>query len=227
MSEHKGFLSGNMLKIIAAAAMVLDHAGLMFFPGNDLLRILGRLAFPIFAFMIAEGSKYTRNKFRYFGQLFALALVCQIVYFLVDGSMYLSVLFTFSLALLMIFALQACKEKPTAFRIGIFLLSVFTVWQLNQVFTIDYGFWGCMVPLFAALLHKTPFDRKFTNVACLGLGLLLLARDLGGWQIWSLAALPLLLLYSGQRGKWRMKYFFYIFYPAHLALLQVLAWIMM
>ena len=227
MSEHKGFLSGNMLKIIAAAAMVLDHAGLMFFPGNDFLRILGRLAFPIFAFMIAEGSKYTRNKFRYFGQLFALALVCQIVYFLVDGSMYLSVLFTFSLALLMIFSLQACKEKPTAFRIAIFLLSILTVWLLNRIFTIDYGFWGCMVPLFAALPHKTAFDQKNTNVACLGLGLLLLAWDLGGWQIWSLAALPLLLLYSGQRGKWKMKYFFYIFYPAHLALLQIIAWIMM
>ena len=88
-------LSGNALKLIAAAAMVIDHAALMFFPGNDFLRILGRLAFPIFAFMIAEGSKYTRNKARYLGQLFALAVACQIVYFLVDGSLYLSVLFTF------------------------------------------------------------------------------------------------------------------------------------
>ena len=219
--------SGNTLKLIAAAAMVIDHAGLMFFPENDLLRILGRLAFPIFAFMIAEGSKYTRSKARYFGQLFSLALVCQIVYFLVDGSLYLSVLFTFSLSLLMIFSLQACKEKPSAFRIGVFALSVISVWVLNQVFTIDYGFWGCMVPLFAALPHHTKYDQPVIHVACLGLGLLILAGSLGGWQIWSLAALPLLLLYSGKRGTWKMKYFFYIFYPAHLALLQVLAWILM
>lgn len=225
LSSKKGFLSGNALKLIAAAAMVLDHAGLMFFPGNALFRILGRLAFPIFAFMIAEGSKYTRNRAKYFGQLFGLAVVCQIVYFLVDGSMYLSILFTFSLSLLMIFSLQYCKEKPTAFPAAVFLLSVGSVRLLNHVFTIDYGFWGCMVPLFAALPHKTRFDSIPVNVACLSLGLLILSLVSGGWQLWSLAAVPLLLLYSGKRGKHKMKYFFYIFYPVHLALLQILAWI--
>jgi len=227
MSKPKGFLNGNALKLIAAAAMVLDHAGLMFFPGNDLLRILGRLAFPIFAFMIAEGSKYTRNRGRYFGQLFGLAVLCQIVYYIVDGSMYLSILFTFSLSLLMIFSLQYCKEKPSAFRIGLFLLSIASVWLLNRIFVIDYGFWGCMVPLFAALPHKTRYDSIPVNAACLGLGLLILSLVSGGWQLWSLAAVPLLLLYSGKRGRHRMKYFFYIFYPAHLAALQILAWIVM
>ncbi len=225
--QRPKLLSGNILKIIAAAAMVLDHAGLMFFPGNELLRILGRLAFPIFAFMIAEGSKYTRNRGRYFGQLFGLALVCQIVYFLVDGSMYLSILFTFSLSLLMIFALQDCKEQPSVFRAAVFFLSVASVWLLNRVFTIDYGFWGCMVPLFAALPHKTRFDSIPMNTAALGVGLLLLASSLGGWQIWSLAAIPLLLCYSGKRGIANLKYFFYIFYPVHLALLQLLAWILL
>jgi len=220
-------LSGNMLKIIAAGAMFLDHLGLMFFPGNEIFRILGRLAFPIFAFMIAEGSKYTRNRLRYFGQLFGLATVCQAVYFLVDGSLYLSVLFTFSLSLGMIFALQAWKQQPSTFSFLLFLAITWATWALNRLFTIDYGFLGCMVPVTAALPHGTKWDRKEVSVACLGLGLGLLAWDLGGWQVWSLAALPLLLLYSGQRGKRRMKYFFYIFYPAHLALLQVLAWILM
>ena len=225
MTKFKGFLSGNMLKLIAAGAMFLDHLGLMLFPGNEFFRILGRLAFPIFAFMIAEGSKYTKNRGRYFGQLFGLALVCQTVYFIVDGSFYLSVLFTFSLSLLMIFALQACKARPTALRFGIFLLVSASVFALNRIFTVDYGFLGCTVPVFAALPHGTKFDRKEASVACLGIGLLLLALELGGWQFWSLGALPLLLLYSGQRGKRKMKYFFYIFYPAHLALLQLIAWL--
>jgi len=223
--QNTRLLSGNALKIIAAVAMVLDHAGLMFFPGNKVLRILGRLAFPIFAFMIAEGCKYTRNRLRYFLQLFILAAVCQIVYFLVDGSMYLSILFTFSSSLLMIFSLQHWKEQPSAGRAVLFLLSVGAVWLLNQIFTIDYGFWGCMVPLFAALPHGTAFDRIPVSVAALGLGLLILAFSLGGWQMWAMAALPLLLLYSGKRGKAKMKYFFYVFYPAHLAILQLLAWI--
>ena len=227
MPKFKGFLSGNMLKLIAAGAMLLDHVGLMFFPGNGGFRILGRLAFPIFAFMIAEGAKYTRNRRRYLGQLVALATVCQIVYFLVDGSLYLSVLFTFSLSLGMIFALQDWKRQPSTFRFVLFLAITWATWALNRVFSIDYGFLGCLVPVTAALPQGTRWDRREASVLCLGLGLLLLALDLGGWQIWSLGAIPLLLLYSGQRGKWKMKYFFYIFYPAHLALLQLIAWMVM
>lgn len=214
-----GFLSGNSLKIIAAIAMTIDHIGLMFFPEQLLFRVIGRLAFPIFAFMIAEGCKYTRSRRRYFLQLFGLALVCQIVYFIADGSMYLSVLFTFSLSILMIFALQYCKAKPSA--LPLFALSVACVYALNRVFTIDYGFWGCMLPVFAAALHGTRYDRHLWNTAMLALGLVLLWLDLGGLQLYALAAIALLLCYSGRRGKRKMKYFFYIFYPAHLAILHI------
>ena len=218
-------MTGNALKIIAAAAMFLDHMGLMFFPANALLRIIGRLAFPIFAFMIAEGCKYTRNRLRYFLQLFGLALGCQIVYFIADGSMYLSVLFTFSLAVLTIFALQYCKAKPGALPILLFVTAVVAVYVLNQIFEIDYGFFGCMLPVFVAAFHNTRFDKPVWNVAMLALGLLLLWLSMGGYQLYALATVPLLLCYSGQRGKVKMKYFFYIFYPAHLALLQVIFWL--
>ena len=225
MSESRGFLTGNQLKLIAAAAMLADHVGLMFFPEAELVRIIGRLAFPIFAFMIAEGCKYTRNKLRYFLQLFGLALGCQIVYFIADGSMYLSVLFTFSLAVLSIFALQNYKSNPGIFSALLFVTAVAAVYLLNQVLTLDYGFWGCMLPVFAAAFPHTPLDRHPLNVAMLTAGLLLLWLDLGGWQLYALAASLLLLCYSGRRGKTKMKYFFYIFYPAHLALLQVISWL--
>ena len=58
-------LSGNMLKILGAVFMLIDHIGVVFFPEVKILRILGRISFPIFAFMIAEGCRYTRNKLRY------------------------------------------------------------------------------------------------------------------------------------------------------------------
>ena len=112
--EKLNILSSSALKLMACVFMLIDHVGVRLFPGVLLLRIIGRLAFPIFAFMIAEGCKYTRNKLRYFLQLFGLALGCQIVYFIADGSMYLSVLFTFSLSVLTIFTLQYCKAKPKA-----------------------------------------------------------------------------------------------------------------
>ena len=64
--EKQGVLNGNHLKLIAAFTMLLDHVGILLFPQIRLLRILGRLAYPIFAFMIAEGCRYTKNKLRYF-----------------------------------------------------------------------------------------------------------------------------------------------------------------
>lgn len=237
----EGFLSGNALKLIAAAAMTMDHVGMMFFPAVSLFRLIGRLAYPIFAYMIAQGCKYTRSRKKYFLQLFILAVLCQIVYFLADGSMYLSILFTFSCSLLMIFALQKAKkgfcspEGPKLWGCVLFGASVMAVWFLNTVLTIDYGFWGCMVPVFAALFQnreqKAPswllwLDRKEVHVIMTGVGLLLLGIRLGGNQLWALLALPLLLLYSGSRGKRKMKYFFYIFYPLHLALLQVISWLL-
>ena len=56
-----GFLSSNILKIVACISMLLDHIGFIFFPQYIIFRILGRVAFPIFAFMIAEGCYYTKN----------------------------------------------------------------------------------------------------------------------------------------------------------------------
>jgi len=237
MERERGLLSGNGLKIIGALSMLCDHVGLMFFPQVELFRIIGRLAFPIFAYMIAEGCRYTRSRPRYFLQIFLLAVGCQVVYFLVDRSLYMSILVTFSCSILLICVLQHLKEAR-GFRMAlwalVFATAVAGVYMLNKTLEIDYGFWGCMVPVFPALFQDRhsaerkclpKLDRRELHIAMLALGLLILWQDLGGNQLWSLLAVPVLLLYSGRRGKLPMKYFFYIFYPLHLALLQLIGWI--
>lgn len=98
-------LSGNELKILGAIFMVIDHVGLMFFPTLKILRIIGRLAYPIFAFMIAEGCYYTKNKIKYFLNVFVLGAICQLVYYFYDRQLYMSILITFSLSILLIYAL--------------------------------------------------------------------------------------------------------------------------
>lgn len=235
-----GILSGNVLKILAAISMLADHVGLLFFPHVIAFRIVGRIAMPIFAFMIAEGCRYTRNKLRYFLSVFLLALLCQTAYYLYDGDTYMSILVTFSLSILMLFAMQSFKRallrKDGLWRkIGagaLFVVSVVAAWLLNQALEIDYGFFGCMLPVFAGLPAspdpKTPsafdkWDRLPVRVTCLAIGMLLLALAQSGIQAWSFLALPLLFLYSGKRGKRKMKYFFYIFYPVHLLVLQGIA----
>ena len=227
-------LSGNILKWIAAIFMVVDHVGVILFPELKTLRILGRLSFPIFAFMIAEGCRYTRNKLRYFLSIFGVGAVCQLVLFLYNGSLEMNVLLTFSLSVLLVFSFARFKEQilrqntPVFYPFAYFLLFLGVlvgVVLLDSRFDLDYGAVGCLVPLFASLLHPPKgkegtalhrLDRPFIHALTAGIGVLLLAFDDGGLQYFGLLALPLLLLYSGKRGKARMKYFFYVFYPVHL-----------
>jgi hypothetical protein len=100
--------------------------------------------------------------------------------------------------------------------------------------TIDYGFWGALAPAFLTLIRVPKgalnkvwqsIDNHFTRLLFFAGCLVLVAFSYGGIQFYSLLALPLLLLYSGKRGKYKLKYFFYIFYPTHLAIIQGVAYL--
>ncbi|MBQ8374487.1 MAG: hypothetical protein IJX98_02795 [Clostridia bacterium] len=243
MNGKRGFLSANLLKIIAAALMLVDHIGMIFFPSLPAFRAVGRLAFPLFAFMIAEGCRYTKNKLRYFLTVFLLAAIVQLVYFFYDGSTYMCVLVTFSASILLIFALQFAQKTLAAAGVGVgkkiaaclpFLLGVGAAYALNAFVQIDYGFWGCMLPVFAALFpqsrEKENLGAYLCKMGCFALGILVLAIDRTlahgmPLQFYALFAVLILLLYSGERGKWKLKYFFYLFYPLHLVALQGLYWL--
>ena len=106
--------NGNTLKIIAAITMFIDHFGLMMYPDNMALRAIGRLAMPLFAFMIAESARYTRNKIKHFALMFGLGAICQIVYRIAMGEESLSlfnILIAFSLSTLILYALEAFKTS--------------------------------------------------------------------------------------------------------------------
>ena len=234
----------NALKFLAGILMLIDHIGVLFFPQVVALRIIGRLPMPMFALALSEGCRYTKNKTKHFLLLFCLALVCQIVYyFFDDGSLYMCILVTFSVAVLAIYAMQNFKKRlfdgsPIYRQIlagTLFALVVAGAYVLCNdcsPIIVDYGFWGCMTPVLASLLDFRGIDapdalKKFdclpARVACLGLGLILIALSflrITTLPFWALLSLPLLLLYNGQKGKWKTKYFFYIFYPLHLALLE-------
>lgn len=222
MKNRFAILTGNQLKLIAAAVMLLDHMGILLFPHVTLFRVLGRLAYPIFAYMIAEGSRYTKNKLRYFFLLFGLGAACQLVYYFFSGDTYLNILLTFSVSVLLIYALQASWQSGKALWSVVFAAGIVAAVGLDMLVTVDYGFWGIMIPVMVSFAHVRKFPR-WAEVVLLGLGLILLGADIGGYQYYGLLSLPLILLYSGNRGKGNMKYFFYIFYPAHLAVLQGIA----
>lgn len=221
-------LTNNQLKIIAMLAMLFDHIGKVLLPQYSILQIIGRLAFPIFAFMIAEGCYYTRNKIRYFLSVFLLGAGCQAVYIIWEKSFYMNILLTFSLSIIFIFSLENYKKtKEKRIRI-LMLFTVSTVLLIavmlpviliDQGFIIDYGVCGVLLPV--AIFYAPDKLRKLIYTAGI---LILLTLDLGGGiQWWSLLSIPFLALYNQKRGKYNIKPLFYIFYPAHLVVIYLIS----
>jgi len=220
--------------------MLIDHVGIMLFPEITALRVIGRLSFPIYAFMIAEGCKYTKNKLRYFLGIFGLAAVCQIVFYISSSSLQMGILVNFSLSILCIYALQYMKktvifEKSSNLKklgaIAAFFAAFVGTYMLFRIFEVDYGFLGCMVPVFASIFEseeELPFALRRlgiipVRVITMSLCLLVFILVNGGYRNFALFSIPLLLLYSGKRGKLKMKYLFYVFYPLHLALIYFIS----
>lgn len=222
-------LTGNQLKIVALVAMTCDHVGKMLFPRVMILQIIGRLAFPIFAYMIAEGCVHAKSKKKYFLTMVCMAIICQVVYFVALRSLFQCIFVTFSLSIGLIFLIDYARKKKTFLAYvgcvaGIMLVSFVCVTLpyilYDTDFMIDYGIIGVLVPV-GIYLGKT---RKI-KLAIMTVMIVLLAISLGGIQWYALGTVFLLALYNGQRGKMKMKYLFYIYYPLHLVGIYLLGWI--
>ncbi len=226
----KSGLTGNQLKIIAMITMTVDHVGMLLFPGELLLRIIGRLAMPIYAYMIAEGCRHTRDRKKYLLRLLGLGALCQIVYFVSMGSLYQCILITFSLSVGLIMAAEWARKKKGPVIALVMLAGVLTVrflcdilplWLLGTDYGVDYGTIGVLLPV---LVYFGRTQRQRLLMFTLGTGVLGWAY--GGLQWFGLGAVPILALYNGRRGTWNIGKFFYFYYPAHLVLLYGLSMVL-
>lgn len=221
-------LSGNTLKLIALITMTLDHIGAYLLPQYPILRLIGRISMPIYAFLIAEGCEHTRNKLKYLCLMAFFALGCQLVYFFVMDSLYMCILVTFSLSIVLVYALQYVQRKKDFLSCAVFAVALAGVYYICVKlpgrlpgFSVDYGLEGVLLPLFFALGSTKPQKLLGGTV-----GMCVLALGSASIQWYSLLALPLLALYSGRRGKYSYKYLFYIYYPLHLAAIYGIRWIL-
>lgn len=215
--------------------MTLDHIGAEFFPATDILRIIGRVAFPIFSFFIFTGFKYTRSRLNYMLRILAVGILCVIVYMLYSGEMFGNIFITFSLSICVLYCLQKSEDlwrtkEPVkrAAATAVLTGSLAAAFIICKAVYIDYGFVGVLLPFFAKLFSDFFKSRglikhyeKYHALIGFSVGLVLLSADMGGLQPWCLLSLPLLSAYSGERGRYRMKYFFYLFYPIHLAAIGI------
>ena len=222
MAEKK--LSQEGLKLIACVTMLVDHIGAVFLPGIG-LRIIGRLAFPIYCFLLAEGIIHTRNPKKYGLRLLGGAVLAEIPFdLLFYGELTLarqSVMVTLLLGFIM--AVWAQKRG----RIWLPLAVCFFAAELLQT---DYGGTGvALVALFAfSRKHPNPVPVQIAGMAVLMLLMGSVEVTIGivdvPIQMFALLALIPIYFYSGEKIShhvWVQR-LFYLFYPVHLAVLYLI-----
>ena len=232
--------------------MIIDHIGDVFsydIPGYLLLRVIGRIAFPLYAFMIAEGCRHTKDIKKYMLRLGAFALISEIPFDLCFRNKgyitvsnitfytfeYQNVFFNLFLAVLAIFIWERFKDKK--YRFAAALIFPACMW-VGETMNADYGWFA--VAFIAALYFIR--DKRLRVSAMVAGAAVLYLPDAGypallfghrvsfGGVMFLSAALPAVLVgfYDGRRGLERVKggpaltaakYFFYVMYPLHLTAL--------
>lgn len=217
-------LTSNQLKLIAMVTMTIDHIGCFLFPSVFWLRMIGRLAMPIYAYFIAEGCHHTRSIPRYLTTMVITAVVCQIVTFL-TGSLSQCILVTFSMSIGLIWLLdRAIKRKQLLWWL-LLTAAIGAVWFVTEYLPtlfpgtdldVDYGFLGVLLPVVLWLIPKKPLKLLAAT------GFLFLMYESHMLFLCAMGAVALLALYNGQRGKAKLKWLFYAYYPLHIAVIHLI-----
>ena len=225
----KGILTNNMLKIIALIAMTIDHIGYFIFPTVLWWRVVGRLAFPIFAYLIAEGCCYTRNKKKHILTLLIFAILCQVVMSIATKNLMMNIFVTFAISQILIFSFDRAVKRKNApsiiLAILILLVVAFIMLVLPNLLRgivkldFDYGFFGAILPLVIYF-----GGNKLTKLFLCAIALIpicLITR--GDIQWFCYFALIPLALYNEKRGKLNLKYLFYCYYPIHVVVILLIS----
>ena len=227
----------DLIKVIAMISMVLDHAGKMFFPQYRAFRILGRLAFPLFAYCIAVGCVYSRNRMKYLSRIVLMGLISQPFYAVAlahsTQSMYAirfadnpvgavvnfyvqcwampNIMLTLALGLL---ACWSLRDR----QIPCFLALAMIVWKIQG--SINYGWRGvALIVLFYLFIN-----RWWLSLPVVGAFMVWWSLRGGSYrifglsfdiQVFALLALPLIYIHTYSKLKIN-KWVFYLFYPGHL-----------
>ena len=229
-------LNGNQIKLIAIIAMTIDHLTWVLFPGTQavwyvcVLHIIGRLTAPIMWFFIAEGCHYTHNIKKYIGRLFLFAFVSHFAYNFAFGIPLLplktgvfnqtSVMWSLAWAVVLVAVMQN-ETIPRWLK----LLSIPVVCLVS--FPSDWSCIAVMCPFFL-FAHRGNFKKQAADIVLwtfvyAAVYFLFLDKLYGALQMFTFLTIPILAQYNGERGKWKgMKWFFYLYYPAHLVVIGLL-----
>lgn len=234
-------ITAASLKKLAMISMVIDHTAAVFVQeffiqlqtgsvkGKDIylyMRCIGRMAFPLYLFLLTESIRYTKSGRRYVGRLFLWALISEIPYDLalhgrITGSAQ-NVLFTLAIGAASLLFTRYLMERG---RIIYTILSVTVVpgaaAAITHLLHASYGSCG-ILSLYAIWLFQKYLSRPWISYVA---GSLLLLPH-GVIQLAAIAAVPVVSDYCGEKGTQKGKIFWYSFYPVHLFLLVLLRWLL-
>lgn len=236
-SDRPFFTSGH-LKIIACLTMFVSHlaqSNLLYSLGYikfaDFSMLIGRVAMPLFCFMLVQGAIHTRNRKSYLIRLFIFALLSEIPFDLVFSGQILgfenqfdkqNVIITLFLGASLIIFWEYLNEKleNLLIKIGLMIISYWLIEDIALSIRCDYSFFGIRA---IALLYLAR-NNKYLTALAIFLGFYFEAH-VSGFELYIpyivYLSIPFIFLYNGKRGKYP-KYGFYLFYPGHLLLIYLL-----
>ena len=236
----KKIINNNTLKIIAMILMLLDHLWGTIIPGNQWMTLIGRMAFPIFAFLIVEGFFHTSDLKKYMKRLFIFGLISEIPFNLIyTGSIifpfHQNVMFTLLLGLLIINEIDKLKNNKEIKKKIIPILKIFLFLIISIIGFVDYGVTGVLTIvvfyLFRGfklawigqlisliLLYIVFFEGQSVILNIFNYEYFLPIQGMG------VLSLILIWLYNGKKGNNSklLKYIFYSFYPVHMLMLYLI-----
>ena len=228
--------SGAFLKHIAIITMVVDHIGVVLLPDVFWLRGIGRLSFIIFCFLLAEGAVFTRNRPKYAIRLLLLALLSIVPFSLAKHDEWLNfedlnVFFVLSSSVMMLSLFDLCKNIPFEYFFKLLIVIMFGL--IGNIVGFEYHFYGyALVACF--------YQFRGNKLAVLWATIITTLVALPLFKIYVESSKPInaivysfiegiglislffILAYNGERGKQLPKWFYYLFYPAHLGILVLI-----
>lgn len=241
-NKFKLKITSFWLHIIAMVAMICDHLWGSFISGNDWLTCVGRISFPIFAFMIVEGYFKTKNFKKYLYRILIFAIISEIPFNLMVGSrifypVHQNVLWTFLISLILIHINEKIKlKKNILLQILTIVFTLLFGNIIGLITMVDYYHAGILTVLVFYFFRQKRWWCYLLQFICLWyinvevLGGLIYELNLFGLDInihqqgFALFSLIFIWMYNGKQGWYneKIKYFYYLFYPVHILLLGIL-----
>lgn len=209
-------MNSLLLKLLALTTMIIDHYGAIFQPGDLTFRLIGRLAFPIYCFLLVEGFFHTKDVKKYSIRLLAFAFISELPFdYAFFGDIYWghqNIFFTLFIGLQAMALLQKCRDGNYSIKLLIGLGAAFTA----TVLSTDYAYIGVIYILAFYYTNGIPVLKRLTIVAAI----MFLTNMIGssGLQQYSLLAMIPLMMYNGNPGVKNkvLQIIFYAAYPLHL-----------